>query len=67
MKDSFVKSDKPDCTFTGFGVSSGVCKHIDFIFYDKSFEQISYQIITENNGTYYPSDHLPVESVLHLK
>ncbi len=67
MKDSFVKSDKPDCTFTGFGVSSGVCKHIDFIFYDKLFEQISYQIIQNNNGTYYPSDHQPVESVLILK
>lgn len=67
MKDGFVKSDKPDCTFTGFGVNSGVCKHIDFIFYDKSFEQKSYQIITDNNGTFYPSDHLPVECVLLLK
>lgn len=67
MKDSYVKSNEPDCTFTGFEVSSGICKHIDFIFYDKSFEQKSYQIIRDNNGAYYPSDHLPVESVLLLK
>jgi endonuclease/exonuclease/phosphatase family metal-dependent hydrolase len=67
LKDSYIKSDMRDCTFTGFKVSSGICKHIDFIFYDNSFKQKSYQIIIDNNGTYYPSDHLPVASVLILK
>jgi endonuclease/exonuclease/phosphatase family metal-dependent hydrolase len=66
LKESFVKSDKRDCTFSGFEVASTKCKHIDFIFYDRIFEQRNYQIITDNNGLYYPSDHMPVESILML-
>lgn len=67
LKDSFIKSDIRDCTFTGFDVASTTCKRIDFVFYDKEFEQKSYRIITDNNGLYYPSDHLPVEAILILK
>ena len=66
FKDSFVKSEKRDCTYTGFEVAGSTCKHIDFIFYDRIFEQKSYQIITDNNGLYYPSDHMAVESILIL-
>lgn len=67
FKDSFTKSKNKDCTFTGFEVKSNVCKRIDFIFYDKNFKLKNYQIISDNNGIYYPSDHLPVEAVLKIK
>jgi endonuclease/exonuclease/phosphatase family metal-dependent hydrolase len=55
------------CTFTGFDVKGGICKQIDYVFYNKYFELIQNQIITQNDGQFYPSDHLPVVAVLRLK
>lgn len=48
------------CTFTGFVVKDAECKRIDFIFTSPFFKVKSCHIIPENDGTYYPSDHLPV-------
>ncbi|OYU95945.1 MAG: endonuclease/exonuclease/phosphatase [Bacteroidetes bacterium B1(2017)] len=62
LKDSYIAQTR-DCTFTGFEVASDICKRIDFIFYDKAFKPKSFAIISKNNGTYYPSDHLPVRAV----
>lgn len=56
----------PNCTFTGFEVNKGTCKHIDFIFYSRHFSWLRNQTITQNNGQYYPSDHLPVMAVFKL-
>lgn len=47
-------------TFCGFKVGAMTCKTIDFIFHTKQWVARNYQVITDNDGTYYPSDHLPV-------
>jgi endonuclease/exonuclease/phosphatase family metal-dependent hydrolase len=47
-------------TFCGFKVGGIPCKTIDFIFHTKEWVARNYQVITDNDGTYYPSDHLPV-------
>lgn len=47
-------------TFCGFKVGAMPCKTIDFIFQTKQWVARNYQVITDNDGTYYPSDHLPV-------
>jgi endonuclease/exonuclease/phosphatase family metal-dependent hydrolase len=67
FKDSYTNSKNKDCTFTGFEVKSKICKRIDFIFYDKNFKLKNYQIINDNNGVFYPSDHLAVEAILEIK
>lgn len=48
------------CTFTGFAVKDAECRRIDFIFTSLVFKVKSSRIIPDNDGTYYPSDHLPV-------
>lgn len=48
------------CTFTGFKVKDAECRRIDFIFASPVFKVKSSRIIPDNDGTYYPSDHLPV-------
>ena len=66
IESSTLNPIKENCTFTGFAVNGGICKQIDFIFYSKQFSLIQNQTITQNNGQYYPSDHLPVKAILYL-
>ena len=40
---------------------------IDHIFINDGFDVIEHQIIDDNNGSFYPSDHLPVRAALRLK
>lgn len=47
-------------TFCGFKVGGMPCVTIDFIFHTKEWVVRKYQVIADNDGTYYPSDHLPV-------
>jgi endonuclease/exonuclease/phosphatase family metal-dependent hydrolase len=47
-------------TFCTFTVNAAPCKVIDYIFYTAELTPKNYQVITDHNGTYYPSDHLPV-------
>jgi len=47
-------------TFCGFDVKNKKCKRIDYIFCSMNLEPINYFVIHDNNGTYYPSDHVPV-------
>jgi endonuclease/exonuclease/phosphatase family metal-dependent hydrolase len=47
-------------TYCGFKVGGMPCKTIDFIFHTKEWVARNYQVITDNDGTFYPSDHLPV-------
>lgn len=47
-------------TFCTFTVNGPPCTLIDHIFYSKRVKSRNYQVITDNNGQFYPSDHLPV-------
>ena len=50
-------------TFCTFKVNSQPCTTIDYIFY-KGLKNNDYKVITDSDGTYYPSDHLPVMTSL---
>ncbi|MEO8148402.1 MAG: endonuclease/exonuclease/phosphatase family protein [Bacteroidia bacterium] len=64
IKDSFYSAIKNAadtlCTFTGFEVNGKICERIDYIFTDQYWLVKFYNIIRDNDGTYYYSDHLPV-------
>ncbi|HEY9048378.1 MAG TPA: endonuclease/exonuclease/phosphatase family protein [Ohtaekwangia sp.] len=47
-------------TFCTFFVASEPCRVIDYIFYSDGWSPKNYHVITDNDGSYYPSDHLPV-------
>ena len=70
VQDAFLAAEKKPsgspCTFTGFEVDSAACKRIDYIFASKKFWVESCAILDGNDGTYYPSDHLPVIAELVL-
>lgn len=57
----------PAPTFCGFEKKSSGCKIIDYVLHSAEWSIKNFAVIDENNGTYYPSDHLPVVSVLALK
>jgi endonuclease/exonuclease/phosphatase family metal-dependent hydrolase len=52
-------------TFCTFFVTDKPCTIIDYIFYSDGFTASDYEVITDNDGQHYPSDHLPVRSTLH--
>jgi endonuclease/exonuclease/phosphatase family metal-dependent hydrolase len=47
-------------TFCGFEVGKIECIAIDYIFHTPEWVPRKYLVITDNDGKYYPSDHLPV-------
>jgi len=47
-------------TFCSFKVNSIACRPIDYVFYTKEWKASGYAAITDFDGKYYPSDHLPV-------
>ena len=51
-------------TGKGFEVGKKEGGRIDHILFSKKLKCIAYSIIDENDGTYYPSDHLPVVAEL---
>lgn len=53
-------------TFCGFEVGKMECRAIDYIFQTKEWILKNYTVITDNDGTYYPSDHLPVMAEFEL-
>jgi endonuclease/exonuclease/phosphatase family metal-dependent hydrolase len=53
-------------TFCSFKVNSMPCKGIDYIFSTPQWRKENYWVIDDNDGTYYPSDHLPVMSEFSL-
>ncbi len=59
--------DVPNYTACGFNVSNKDCSRIDYVFYSKHFIKDKYTLHTDNNGTYYPSDHLTISSDLRIK
>ena len=50
----------PPGTFCSFKVNSIACKGIDYIFHSQAIQSEGYKVIQDNDGKYYPSDHLPV-------
>lgn len=54
-------------TFCGFEVNKIECRTIDYIFHSPHWKASGYKVIQDHNGTYYPSDHLPVLVTLSLK
>ena len=59
LSDSYSK-DSPNYTDCGFEVKNTNCSRIDYIFYNKHFAAGNYTLHTDNNGTYYPSDHCTI-------
>jgi endonuclease/exonuclease/phosphatase family metal-dependent hydrolase len=56
----------PEYTYTGFKVGALPGQRIDYIFL-KAITMVDLYIVNpENNGEYYPSDHLPVSAILRL-
>jgi endonuclease/exonuclease/phosphatase family metal-dependent hydrolase len=70
-KDFELIDSRPDeskaGTFCSFTVNSIRCKTIDYIFHSTRWTTKKYKVITDNDGKYYPSDHLPVITTLKLK
>lgn len=63
LSDSF-ESGEVNYTDCGFGVANTKCSRIDYVFYSNAFSKQSYKIHTDNNGSFYPSDHFAVSAVL---
>jgi endonuclease/exonuclease/phosphatase family metal-dependent hydrolase len=56
----------PHYTFCGFKVGGMTCERIDYIFVKNINKVDSYKVNPANNGTYYPSDHLPASARVFL-
>lgn len=54
-------------TFCGFEKGRMECVTIDYVFYTKEWNVGKYTVIQDNDGHYYPSDHLPVMVEVSLK
>lgn len=62
--DAAPNSEGTSC---GFTVGARPCSAIDYVFFTNHWKSKKYQIIKDNDGAYYPSDHLPVMVSLTLK
>lgn len=51
---------EPGGTYCTFGVGAAPCKAIDYILISNEWRADQYKVIDDNDGKYYPSDHLPV-------
>lgn len=58
-------SDTPG-TACGFVVGARPCNAIDYIFHSAHWTSSNYRVMQDNDGKYYPSDHLPVMATLSL-
>ncbi len=54
-------------TFCGFEVGKIECRTIDYIFHSTQWKASNYKVIQDNDGKYYPSDHLPVMATFTVK
>ena len=53
-------ASQPDGTYCTFKVKAEECRAIDYIFLTNEWRADRHRVITDNDGIYYPSDHLPV-------
>ena len=71
INDSYYSAIKNDadtlCTFTGFEVKGTICKRIDYIFTDRNWNVTFCNILHDNDGIYFYSDHLPVMAEVKTK
>jgi len=58
--------DSTTGTFCGFEVNKMACRTLDYIFHSPDWKTLDYRIIQDHNGTYYPSDHLPVMATFSM-
>lgn len=58
--------DGSSATACGFEVNARPCAGIDYIYHTPQWRSSHYQVISDNDGKYYPSDHLPVMVALTL-
>lgn len=61
-----IKNKGVDYSYTGFKVNGIEPELIDYIFVKKISKVTSFCIDNHNDGTYYPSDHLPVKAIIKL-
>jgi endonuclease/exonuclease/phosphatase family metal-dependent hydrolase len=54
-------------TSCGFAVGGRSCNGIDYIFHTEQWTSDEYQVIQDNDGKNYPSDHLPVMVQVELR
>lgn len=57
---------RPTGTYCGFEVGVIACTPIDYIFHSSEWQVNRFHIIADNDGKYYPSDHLPVLTEVEL-
>jgi len=55
-----------ESTFCMFEVANTNCSRLDYIFCSGMITPVAYSVISDNNGTYYPSDHKPVTGTVQL-
>jgi endonuclease/exonuclease/phosphatase family metal-dependent hydrolase len=53
-------ASQPEGTYCTFKVNGAECRAIDYIFVSSEWRTDKYTVIKDNDGKYYPSDHLPV-------
>lgn len=53
-------------TYCTFAVNGQPCKRIDYIFFSADWTGSNYQVINDNDGQNYPSDHLPIMSIFTI-
>ncbi len=63
LSDSYTEG-APGYTDCGFKVDNKHCSRIDYIFFSPYYAKSNYTLHTDNNGTYYPSDHCTISVVL---
>lgn len=61
------RGDSQQGTFCTFAVNGPPCRTIDYLFASKHWKKLDYKVITDNDGTNYPSDHLPVMATFELR
>jgi endonuclease/exonuclease/phosphatase family metal-dependent hydrolase len=59
-------ASQPEGTYCTFKVNGDACRAIDYIFLTNEWQADRYRVITDHDGRYYPSDHLPVMLTLSL-
>jgi endonuclease/exonuclease/phosphatase family metal-dependent hydrolase len=57
----------PEGTFTSRFANPISQERIDYIFVSNGIDVLTYASVTDNNGKYYPSDHIPVIADIVLK
>ena len=54
-------------TYCGFEVGKMPCEIIDYVWYTREWLVNSFDVIEDNDGKYYPSDHLPVRVTMSIR